>query len=91
MGGGPGFAPNAGTSKSAHHCQGVGTPTVLEAVDGLQVPYGHEQQEKLAVRAIPRYAGRPTGTVTMLWRGVTLCDREAQPGRRRLRARLEAA
>ena len=70
-GGGPGFAPSAGTSKSLTIAK-AGTTTVLK-LSTAQVPYGHEQQEKLAVRVIPRYAGRPTGTVTMLWRGVTLC------------------
>jgi Bacterial Ig-like domain (group 3) len=69
--GGPGFAPSAGTSRPLTVAK-AGTATILK-LSTARVPYGHEQQEKLKVRVVPQYAGRPTGTVTMLWRGVTLC------------------
>lgn len=69
--GGPGFAPSAGTSKPLTVAK-AGTSIIFK-LSTARVPYGHEQQEKLKVQVVPQHAGRPTGTVTMLWRGVTLC------------------
>jgi Bacterial Ig-like domain (group 3) len=70
-GGGPGFAPSAGTAKPLTVAK-AGTTTVL-TLSTARAPYGHEQQVTLKFRVVPQHAGRPSGTVTMLWRGVTLC------------------
>jgi hypothetical protein len=69
--GGPGFGPSVGISKQLTVAK-AGSSTILK-LSPTRVAYGHEQQEKLSVRVIPQHAGRPSGTVTMLWRGVTLC------------------
>ena len=37
-----------------------------------KVPYGHEQTEKLSV-TVAATTPSPSGTVTVLWRGVTIC------------------
>jgi hypothetical protein len=69
--GGPGFGPSVGISKQLTVAK-AGSSTILK-LSPTRVAYGHEQQEKLSVRVIPQHAGRPSGAVTMLWRGVTLC------------------
>jgi hypothetical protein len=38
-----------------------------------RVAYGHEQQEKLTVTVAPLVSGTPSGSVTILRRGVTVC------------------
>jgi hypothetical protein len=69
-GGGHGFAASSAAASFA--VVKANTTTTLK-LSAPQVPYGTEQQEKLTVRVAPRYAGRPSGTVTVRWRGVTAC------------------
>jgi hypothetical protein len=69
-GGGPGFAASSDAKSFAVVKADTTTRLRLSAA---QVPYGQEQREKLTVRVAPRYAGRPSGTVTVWWRGVTAC------------------
>jgi hypothetical protein len=71
-GGGPGYAPSSTPTPAVLSVEKANTSTTL-TLSSTQVPYGREQQERLTVRVSPRYAGRPSGTVKIAWRGVTVC------------------
>jgi hypothetical protein len=69
-GGGPGYASSSAVASLTVVKANTATALRLSA---SHVPYGQEQREKLTVRVSPRYAGRPSGTVRIRWRGVTVC------------------
>jgi hypothetical protein len=69
--GGSGFAASVSSAKTL--TVGKANTSMIFKLAASQATYGHEQLEKLKVQVPPQYAGRPSGTVTVLWRGVTIC------------------
>jgi hypothetical protein len=70
-GGGPGFAASSSATVSFTVVKAA-SKTAL-TLSEPRAAYGQEQREKLTVRVAPQYIGRPSGKVTVAWRGVTVC------------------
>jgi Bacterial Ig-like domain (group 3) len=70
-GGAVGFAASASAAVAVRVARAA-TATGLR-LSAAEVTYGHEQAETLTVAVTPRYAGTPTGTVTVSAGTATVC------------------
>lgn len=78
-GGAAGFAASTSSAKTFTITRASSKTSLT--LSASRVSYGHEQAEHLTVRVTPRYAGTPTGKVTIKAGGTLICTITLASGR----------